>query len=66
MFVYDLYDLESAGFSVVANQLNKDRNLNWSREVVLIIHVVVGSFLFNNYTFQTEFSGQPFQSQSIQ
>jgi len=28
VFVYDLCDLESAGFSVVANQLFKDINLN--------------------------------------
>jgi hypothetical protein len=27
-FVYDLCDLESAGFSVAANQLIKDINLN--------------------------------------
>ena len=46
VFVYDLCDRESAGFSIVANQMIKVSNLNWSREVVLIIHVVVLSLFF--------------------
>ena len=44
--MYDLCDSESTGFSVVANQMIKDINLNWSREVVLIIHVVVNSIFY--------------------
>lgn len=44
VFVYDLYSYQSTGFSAAENQMIKDINLNWSREALLIIHVVVWRF----------------------
>ncbi len=57
-FVYDLCDLESAGFSVVANQLFKYINFNWSRSEALIIYVVAISFflLRPNFLFRVRVS----------
>ncbi len=53
MFVYDLSDLESTRFLVVANQLFKDINFKWSRSKALIIQGVVLCILFS---FQIPFT----------
>lgn len=56
MFVHDLCDLESVGFKVVANQMIKDIHLNWSREVALIINVVVHSInCYKDPLFQVDY-----------
>lgn len=45
---YDLCDLRSAGFSVVAKRMFKDINLSRSRVLIMLwCHFLIGQFVFN-------------------